>query len=192
MMLLALWSLSSNCASLISSITGAGPGLGEAGEAAIVFGGKLESRERRRLAGEVGIALARHQLAVAVALAHPGERAFAFQEGVKLLRELEALEAAIERVGIVAWQIVGVLLGDFLVAQALEGGFLGLVAGARQRHEHDLAGELAAVGREMLDLVDWRDDDRRPDHAVGAAASTRQESRSCRLRAARPCARCCW
>src|SRR3546814_3180065 len=47
------------------------------------------------------IAFAVHELAIAFRFADPGDRALGLQEGVELFGEGDALEAAIERIGIV-------------------------------------------------------------------------------------------
>ncbi len=144
-----------------------GPDLCEARKPSIIFRRQLEARQRRRVAGHVGIALAADEFAVTVAFAHPGQCAFLPQERVEVLRELHPLQSPVERVGVVLRQLVIILIGNVLVAQSLERRIFRLVAGTGKGDEDDLPCQLSVPRRKMLDLAHRSDDDRRTDRSVG-------------------------
>src|SRR3546814_5450869 len=112
------------------------------------------------------IAFAVHELAIAFRFADPGDRALGLQEGVELFGEGDALEAAIERIGIVFGLTEGIELFEIAAVETVKAGFVGFAAGAGKRDEHDLARELALPFGEMLFLGHRRDDDRSGDRAV--------------------------
>src|SRR3546814_7930351 len=78
----------------------------------------------------------------------------------------DAVEAAVERLGVVFGLAKIFQLFEILAAEAPERGLVGLAAVGGQRNQDDLARQLALPGGEMLFLGHRRDDDRSGDRAV--------------------------
>src|SRR3546814_13524939 len=105
--------------------------LGQARKAAIILGRELDAGQRQRMAGAVIIAFAVHELAIAFRFADPGDRALGLQEGVELFGEGDALEAAIERLGIVFGLTEGIGLFEIDAGDTGKAGVVGFVGKGR-------------------------------------------------------------
>src|SRR5690606_20075532 len=116
--------------------------LGEARKAAIILRGELDPLQAQRMARAVTIAFAVHQHAVTIGLAHPGERPFGLQEGVEFLGKGNALEAAVQRLGVVSGLAKRLELFEIIVAEAPERRLVGLAALTGERNQHDLTRKL--------------------------------------------------
>src|SRR3546814_14628336 len=104
-----------------------------------------------------------HQLAVALGLADPGDRALGLQKGIELFGKGDAVEAAVERLGVVFGLAKIFQLFEILVAEAPERGRVGLAAAGGKRNQDELARSLALPGGEMLFLGHRRNEDRSGD-----------------------------
>jgi hypothetical protein len=122
-------------------------------QAAVILLRHFHRGQRQCLAGGEIIALAMHQLAVAVADLHHRQRALGLQKFAELARKAAVLQLLGDRIGIEARLVELVEIAHLALAQPFEGAFPGFAAGARHRNQHDLARQLALVEREMLFLL---------------------------------------